>query len=184
VSFTLPDAGSTPVTCGAFCAMASDEKRITPARIIHRLRRFLRRSESFLLLVLGIRGFGPPAERVAIFHLTQGRLLLDFNLLLPSLTMSMPVPPRKTRDGTAATKPSSLVGGEFCRSRPFLGRAAVRRIQNQTESREGNRQAWSRDFFAVNFSPSLPGWRPRYESQVQRCDAWRSWGCCRSSYLA
>src|SRR5579864_7329169 len=33
----------------------------------------------------------------------------------------MPVPSRDARDGTAATKPSCLVVGGFCRGRPFLG---------------------------------------------------------------
>src|SRR6266436_1506761 len=48
--------------------------------------------------------------------------------------MKMPVPSRKARDGTAATKPPCLVGGRFCSGRPFFGRAAVCSIQYQAES--------------------------------------------------
>src|SRR5216684_580424 len=46
----------------------------------------------------------------------------------------MPVPSRKARDGTAATKPPSDVGGRFYRGRPFFGRAAACSIQYQAES--------------------------------------------------
>src|SRR4029077_14796211 len=46
----------------------------------------------------------------------------------------MPVPSRKARDGTAATKPPCVVAGRFCSGRPFFGRAAVRAIEYQAES--------------------------------------------------
>src|SRR6266436_5050507 len=46
----------------------------------------------------------------------------------------MPVPSRKARDETAATKPPCVVGGRFCRGRPFFGRAGVCSIQYQFES--------------------------------------------------
>lgn len=38
----------------------------------------------------------------------------------------MPVSSRKTQDGTAATKPSSRFGVNFCRDRPLFGRAGAR----------------------------------------------------------
>ena len=53
------------------------------------------------------------------------------------MTIKMPVPSRKARDGTAATKPPGVVGGRFCRGRPFFGRAAVCSIQYQAESPPG-----------------------------------------------
>src|SRR5712691_4344706 len=49
----------------------------------------------------------------------------------------MPVPSRKARDGTAATKSPCVAGGRFCSGRPFFGRAAVCSIQYQAESPPG-----------------------------------------------
>jgi hypothetical protein len=72
----LPDAGSTPVICGAFCATASEANTITPARKTHRHGALPLLPALFLLLGLEKEGnlskFRPPAERVAIVHLTQG----------------------------------------------------------------------------------------------------------------
>ena len=49
------------------------------------------------------------------------------------MTVNVPVPSRKARDGMAATKPNSVDDGRFCRGHPFYGRAAVRTFQDQAE---------------------------------------------------
>jgi hypothetical protein len=75
VSFTFPDAGSTPVTCGEFCATASDENKTTPASKIHFVERNFPRV-IFPLLAVRLTGTMPntglTAEKVAITHLAQG----------------------------------------------------------------------------------------------------------------
>ena len=59
---------------------------------------------------------------------------MNIKMPCPSRNARFTVSAHRERDGPSSTKPSCIVGVELCRGRPFLGRAAFRSIQDQTES--------------------------------------------------